>query len=737
MAPLMKEEGYIRLMRCLVLAGSLCLLIAFSVSWLGHARKREWQAIQKEFRSLEKDAVRGIQERDLPWFKRVDRCESCHLGLENPQLSAAALPHSAHPGNYLKDHPPQDFGCTVCHGGQGAALTFADAKGRAPSLHWSYPMLEQPWLQSSCGSCHMTLFSEPSLMVEGSGMEVLVHGRALFAGEGCLGCHRARGAGGIVGPDLTRQGEKTLHEYSFKGVRGEQTVSNWLKEHFRDPEMVSPGSRMLRVDLPESDLDALATFVMGLSKPEMPLDYFSLGVLEEYKGKRAALSGRDAFACLCAACHGKAGEGKDYEAFRVGVPAIGGRDFLRVASAEYIRFTLEKGRSLRQMATWAPELSGISDGELNQLVTYMKRRGLRADAATRGLASKGVASKGVASKGVASKGAAIMGAAPKGADPEGSTLQGSVLQGVAPGRAAATGGPEGAAVRGTALSGAQLYARYCATCHGVSGQGDVAVALSQPDFLHRADDDMLWRTLEDGRANTAMPGWSFLGGDSLTALIKHLRTWGNFRPDRSLPKAPVKPEFRAGERRFHFACSRCHGEFGEGETGPAIINRDFLASADDAFLFWTIARGRRHTAMFGWSSDLYNEESLSEKEVYELIAYMRTQAAKHASYIHAGANPGNRKAGELLYVQHCAQCHGDNAEGSRAPALNNQEFLSAASNGYLLATITLGREGSRMPDWGYESDSHTCLEGRQRQDLVAYLRSLARIQIRFTGREGD
>ncbi len=92
-------------------------------------------------------------------------------------------------------------------------------------------------------------------------MDVFVKGKAIFTAEGCLGCHQARGVGGILGPDLTEQGEKTRHEYSFQNIEGEQTISNWLKEHFRDPEMVSPGSQVLTINLDEGEMEALATFV--------------------------------------------------------------------------------------------------------------------------------------------------------------------------------------------------------------------------------------------------------------------------------------------------------------------------------------------------------------------------------------------------------------------------------------------------------------------------------------------
>ena len=177
---------------------------------------------------------------DLPSLHRVDRCVSCHRGMENPLMADAPQPLTAHPGNYLEDHPVNDFGCTICHGGQGRAMNETDAHGLAPEAHWSNPIMYQPYIESSCGKCHLAIFGG---MGHEEGTGTFRKGQEIFATEGCLGCHKARGVGGILGPDLTEQGEKTRHEYNFQNVSGEQTVSNWLKEHFRDPEMISPGSQ--------------------------------------------------------------------------------------------------------------------------------------------------------------------------------------------------------------------------------------------------------------------------------------------------------------------------------------------------------------------------------------------------------------------------------------------------------------------------------------------------------------
>ncbi len=323
------------------------------------------------------DFERGILQVELPQFKRVDRCISCHAGIEDSRMEGVPQPHTLHPGTFLRDHPVKDYGCTICHGGQGRALSWEDASGRVHSAHWPTPLLEYPYIQASCGKCHLAIFELKEKKADGAteGMDVFIKGKHLFSREGCLGCHKAREVGGILGPDLTRQGEKTKHEYSFQNISGEQTISHWLKEHFKDPEMVSPGSRMLQIQLEEEDLEALAIFVMGLSKPDIPFDYFTIPTLNEFKGVRDTLDGATAFAYICSACHGKQGEGKDYKEYNTGIPSLGAVDFMRVASEDFVRFTMEKGRSLRQMGSWTSSISGLREGELDGMAAYVKDRG--------------------------------------------------------------------------------------------------------------------------------------------------------------------------------------------------------------------------------------------------------------------------------------------------------------------------------------------------------------------------
>ena len=677
----MDEKSTIRSFQLAVAIASGMLILLILTAWIASGPQQEWRKIQREHLSrlaaiADTSEVitfampnKGIHQHEIEALNRTDRCVTCHMGLENPYMKTSEQPHGAHPPGFFDHHPPDEYGCTICHGGQGRALNSREAHGIDRSTHWDKPLLSQPYIQSTCGQCHLSVFRENERF---AGTEVFREGQVIFNREGCLGCHKARGVGGIIGPDLTEQGEKTRHEYNFQNIETEQTVSNWLKQHFRDPEMVSPGSQMLKIDLPEEELDALTTFVLGLSKPDIDFEYFSLNTLNEFKGNRDTLPAQSAFSMACAACHGKQGRGKSYEDFETGVPGIMLADFRRVVSDEYIHFTLLKGRSQRQMASWMKDISGLHNEEIGALTSHVHEDG----------------------------GTPIMEYA------------------------------ESLFRQSSAGNGAQLFSQHCATCHGQQGTGDVALALNQQDLLRHADNTYLYETLVTGRGNATMPSWQHMEAGQLYDLVRYMRTWQAYDP--VVPSITFEDaDAEAGRLKYLFMCSRCHGEFGQGQTGPAIINKDFLSVAPDELLYNSVAFGRDHSAMFGWSTDVYNAERLTVTDIGNIIAFMRRTAGEQPAYIYAGTNPGDVTPGEKLYKQHCAECHGMHGEGEQAPALNNQELLNAATNGYLLATITVGREATDMPAWGGASGDYPELTGRQRQDIVAWIRHWQRIRIGF------
>jgi len=84
----------------------------------------------------------------------------------------------------------------------------------------------------------------------------------------------------------------------------------------------------------------------------------------------------------------------------------------------------------------------------------------------------------------------------------------------------------------------------------------------------------------------------------------------------------------------------------------------------------------------------------------------------------AANSPELVKKGEELYNQNCSVCHQPDAIGKTgfAPSLANPEFLSIASDKFLMSTIRDGRVGTGMPPFSH-------LGRGAIKAIVAYLRS--------------
>ncbi len=660
---------------------AFCFLCLVGVSILHEEDQNVWKDYQEVYRdTLAGRALSGLQKESaleypvevrqirIPAIQRTDRCVSCHVGIEDRRMWDLSLPYRAHSGILLESHPPERFGCTVCHGGIGQSLDRQESCGADQPDLLHVPFVSLQAIESSCGRCHLAIFD-----TSGAGMPALLRGKLVFRREGCLGCHRVRGKGGSVGPDLTNEGSRSLRAFDFSHVSGPQTISNWMRRHLLDPGGVSPGSSMPAFALPEEDIQPLIIALRGLFASTLPPEYLTLPLIKELKGVSLPVEGKEGYALYCVACHGREGKGREYSNTQFGVPSLANEDLQSVASDDYLLLTMVEGRGGRMMASWSSRVSQLQETELREIAGTLRRW------------------------------------RPPVRPLDGISRAGS-----------------------SRSEGEDTFNRLCATCHGARGAGDLAKGISNADFLSAAGDRFLLETIVKGRSNTAMPGWSRLSDRELGNLLAFLR---------SLRTKPVQSEsaipFRGGSVRgdpvrgdslFYLLCSRCHGRYGEGDLGPAILNRDFLDAATDGFLFGTIARGREHTPMFGWTSQARAGRKLNTAEVSDIVAYMRT--APRPDFLPAGAGAGNPTTGKKLFRELCAECHGESGEGKKAPALHNQEFLGAATNGYLLATITLGRHGTPMPSWGIGSPEHRRLGAAERKDLAAFIRSWQSVVIR-------
>ena len=99
-------------------------------------------------------------------------------------------------------------------------------------------------------------------------------------------------------------------------------------------------------------------------------------------------------------------------------------------------------------------------------------------------------------------------------------------------------------VKGDPVHGRELYASYCATCHGADGEGGkgtgvtfsrrrdlpiIAPALANPGFLAAASDEMIRHTLLYGRAGTPMRSFLVQGlsEEDIDDLVSYVRTLGS------------------------------------------------------------------------------------------------------------------------------------------------------------------------------------------------------------------
>lgn len=122
----------------------------------------------------------------------------------------------------LSPHPIAEFGCTICHEGQGSATAFKWAShtpdnprearkwsrehGWFNNHHWIYPMRPDRFEQSSCLKCHHDVAQlEPSERYPEPPADKLVAGYHLIREYGCYGCHEIngyKGPGMRQGPDI-------------------------------------------------------------------------------------------------------------------------------------------------------------------------------------------------------------------------------------------------------------------------------------------------------------------------------------------------------------------------------------------------------------------------------------------------------------------------------------------------------------------------------------------------------
>jgi cytochrome c1 len=189
----------------------------------------------------------GIHQIWLPELGVVDRCTTCHVGLKEASLvDVAQQPFRKHP---VIPHTLDQYGCVMCHRGQGAATTVEEA--HSSTLAWEQPLLPAKYLESGCGQCHHG---------EVAGTPQLAEGRRLIGRYGCVGCHTVKLANGTAwkptddAPSLLHIADKTTREWIYA----------WLK----DPQAYAVTATMPNFKLSDDDSRDISAFLTASSTPQ-------------------------------------------------------------------------------------------------------------------------------------------------------------------------------------------------------------------------------------------------------------------------------------------------------------------------------------------------------------------------------------------------------------------------------------------------------------------------------------
>ncbi|HLB76458.1 MAG TPA: cytochrome c, partial [Candidatus Dormibacteraeota bacterium] len=224
-----------------------------------------------------------------------------------------------HPSRFtllVQSHPPEQVGCTVCHGGEGMQTKGVEHKAfrhGEDDHYWNDPLTEEvevmgrkykgAFLQAKCDQCHYQQLNVAQA-------PLLAKGKKLFVDVGCWGCHPIEGYNDLAkrGPTLTNITAKTtpgwLHTWiSYpKGWRPATRMPNfWPGAVSADavphpeemkPDQVMAAHRKLR----EQEVSEIAAYLWTAS------DHARLPVATSLKGDAA--KGKQIFDSVgCRGCH--------------------------------------------------------------------------------------------------------------------------------------------------------------------------------------------------------------------------------------------------------------------------------------------------------------------------------------------------------------------------------------------------------------------------------------------------
>lgn len=755
--------------KILLITSLLIIAVLLAVAYRENLNMN-WQHHQKEYKEKLQKLAKTEQERNvaenyrikmrqivLPELNRTDRCVICHVAMEDARMKDMPHPLKTHPGDFLEKHDIEKVGCTICHDGQGRAITSDEALAHGHDKYWEKPALLKPFVEANCYRCHKgTLEKTPTYN----------SGKTLFENKGCLGCHQINGKGGTKGPDLSDIGNASFHVKMPTSKNREHLLDEfndnvnlaYIYEAVKEPHAQPSNSAMVDYHFKKEEAVELSVYLKSLLADDVP------GVLKakstETIFKTPLEHGKQLYGMYCTACHGASGEGTHLaELDKIG-PAIGNSEFLSIADDKLLKHVISYARG-GDMPAFKTS-GGLSEEEIDSLVTYVQS--FKQTPPTFEEVSKIEGNVQYGKSFFATNCASCHGSDGKPElDLVGPSLNNPLLQGLATRKfwySTIVNGRPGTAMpswhflsdekladvieyleslksspldaqkilsllqSGSASVefGRKSFVGKCSSCHALDAEGSLAPSLNNNNFYRLADSKMLIRILQEGREGTAMASWNHLSEEVVADIIAYLQT---FQTTESIALSDEKiiGSERQGAAIFQKHCDHCHGVKWSGMIAPIIQSEGFLRQASDHYIRETTVYGRDDTQMRPYGKGLGGITELSDIEINAVVAYIRSFEENPVVLEGRALIQGDIAMGKESFARNCAQCHGNHAEGGIGPAIGKKGFLNTVSDGFIYAMMRVGREGSEMIAFPPHGDGFRSLDEAEALDIVNFLRS--------------
>ena len=229
-----------------------------------------------------KQVVVNDLEEDLVYMgmPKVDRCMTCHVGIDKAGFEDAPQPYSTHPKlDFMvgpnSPHPLSEFGCTTCHAGRGRGTGFYTSAhspndketahrwkkelGWEPMHYWEIPMLPKKYTEAGCYKCH----SGNMPLKEA---ETLSLGLSVFEKAGCHACHQVDRWNDATkpGPSLYHMASKTDKNWTYKWIIEPRSFrhNTWMPHFFKKGNN-SSSEDLIRT---EQEVLAITEYLFSTSK---------------------------------------------------------------------------------------------------------------------------------------------------------------------------------------------------------------------------------------------------------------------------------------------------------------------------------------------------------------------------------------------------------------------------------------------------------------------------------------